>query len=67
LLPVSRKWRKSRKSSAAVPAVPYGPPVTQAVLPASASHDTLKSVGKAAVTIAAPFVLGAIFKALAKR
>jgi hypothetical protein len=47
--------------------VPYGPPVAKTVPPHRPSKDTIKAVGLVAAKVAAPFVLGALFRAFAKR
>jgi len=48
-----------------VPEVPYGPPVERHVAPRW--RVSKKDAAKIAVRVAAPFVLGAIVKALAKK
>ena len=50
---------------ASVPEVPYGPPVARVVPPRWKVNK--KDAAKLAVRIAAPFVLGAIVKAMAKK
>lgn len=47
------------------PEVPYGPPVQKVVAPRWKINK--KDAAKIAVRVAAPFVLGALVKALAKR
>lgn len=48
-----------------VPEVPYGPPVARVVPPRWRINK--KDAAKIAVRVAAPFVLGAIVKAMAKK
>ncbi len=48
-----------------VPEVPYGPPVARAVPPRWRINK--RDAATIAVRVAAPFVLGAIVKALAKK
>jgi hypothetical protein len=65
---VSRKWRKARKEPhAAMPTVPYGPPVATTVTAHRSGNGTLKTVAVVGATIAAPYILKGLLKLLAKR
>lgn len=69
---MSRKWRKAKKDPhAAIPTVPYGPPVATPAAATVTAHRSsssgLKTVAVVGAAIAAPYLIKGLFKLLSKR